>query len=161
MKHLTICKYGSFLGVEAGRLSVSQGNTKHYYPLNRLSTVSIAKRGISISSDLIEALSQRGVKLFFLDFRGVAYSAIIGESQHGVVAVREAQQDFCRSKESLNLAIQMVIGKIKNQKAVLNYFGKYHSHPALEKAVAEMSENVEKAKKSQNIETLLGFEGAR
>ena len=85
MKHLVICDYGTFLGLEHHRLAVRQrGDVTKYYPLNRLCTVSIAKRGISVSSDLIEAFSVRGIKLFFLDFRGVAHSAILGQS-HGVV----------------------------------------------------------------------------
>ena len=160
MKHLTICTYGSFLGVEAGRLLVREGDQKRHFPLNRLSTINVAKQGVSLSSDLIEALSLRGIKLFFLDFRGVAHSAIIGQSQHGVVAVRQAQQEFCQSDQKLNLAISIVIGKIKNQRAVLNYFGKYHTHQALDIASQEMLQNIDKAKQAQNMDVLLGFEGA-
>ena len=160
MKHLTINQYGSFLGIDTHRLMVSEGHKKRYFPLNRLSTISIAKRGISLSSDLIEALSIRGIKLFFLDFKGVAHSAIIGQSQHGVVAVRQAQQEFCRTDQKLSLAIAIVTGKIKNQRAVLNYFGKYHTHPSLDVASKEMLQNIDKAKQAKDINTLLGFEGA-
>ena len=113
MKHLTISEYGSFLGLEVNRLLVKKGDEKRHYPLNRLSTISIAKKGVSLSSDLIEALSVRGIKLFFLDFRGVAHSALLGQSQHGVVAVRLAQQTFCQSGD-LDLATQIILGKIKN-----------------------------------------------
>ena len=75
MKHLTIGEYGSFLGLEANRLAVKNGEQKRYYPLNRLATISIAKRGMAISSDLIEVLSARGIKSIFLDFRKVPYAA--------------------------------------------------------------------------------------
>lgn len=160
MKHLTISAYGSFLGVEADRLLIREGDQKRHFPLNRLSTINIAKRGVSMSSDLIEALSSRGIKVFFLNFRGVPHSAIIGQPQHGVVAVRQAQQKFCQSDQRLHLAIQMVVGKIKNQRAVLNYFGKYHHQGCLDMASREMLLNIEKAKKAKNVETLLGFEGA-
>ena len=158
MKHLTISEYGSFVGIEAGRLVVRENEKKIYFPLNRLTTISVAKRGISFSSDLIEALSARGIKLFFLDFRGVAHAALLGESQHGVVAVRQAQQRFFLSK-NLNLAIQIVRGKIKNQRAVLNYFGKYHHCSALSIASEELLLYASKAGESQDITTLLGFEG--
>lgn len=84
MKHLVICDYGAFLGLHSHRLAVRQDDETRYYPLNRLCTVTIAKRGVSVSSDLVEAFSQRGIKLFFLDFRGIAHSAILGQSQHGV-----------------------------------------------------------------------------
>jgi len=91
VKHLVISEYGSFLGVSSYRLTVKQSNEVRFFPLNRLSTISIAKRGVSFSSDLIEALSVRGIKLFFLDFRGVAHSALVSQSLHGVVALRQAQ----------------------------------------------------------------------
>ncbi len=159
MKHLVICDYGSFLGLNSHRLAVKQDGKTRYYPLNRLCTVSIAKRGVSLSSDLIESFSSRGIKLFFLDFRGVAHSTILGQSQHGVVAVRMAQMAFCQGN-TLPLAKQVVIAKIKNQRAVLNHLGKYHRHPVLQSAADELLLNVAKARQARDIETLLGFEGA-
>ena len=159
MKHLVICNYGTFLGLESHRLAVRQDGVVRHYPLNRLCTVSVAKRGISISSDLIEAFSSRGIKLFFLDFRGVVHSAILGQSQHGVVAVRMAQMAFCQ-RDTLPLAKQILIAKIKNQRAVLNHLAKYHHHPSLQTAASELLQNTFKAKHANHIETLLGFEGA-
>ena len=159
MKHLVIGDYGVYLGLDSHRLAVNQGGETKHYPLNRLCTVSIAKRGVSISSNLIEAFSSRGIKLFFLDFRGVAHSAILGQSQHGIVAVRMAQMAFCR-RDTLPLSKQIVIGKIKNQRAVLNHFGKYHRHPALHSTAGELLLHIDKAKQAKDIETLLGFEGA-
>lgn len=159
MKHLVICDYGTFLGLDSHRLAVRQDSETRHYPLNRLCTVSIAKRGVSVSSDLIEAFSSRGIKLFFLDFRGVAHSAILGQSQHGVVAVRMAQMTFCQG-DTLPLAKQVVTAKIKNQRAVLNHLDKYHQHPALQSAAAELLVNAAKAKQGRDIETVLGFEGA-
>lgn len=159
MKHLVICDYGAFLGLDSHRLSIRQDGKTLYYPLNRLCTVSIAKRGVSLSSDLVESFSSRGIKLFFLDFRGVAHSAILGQSQHGVVAVRMAQMAFCQGN-TLPLAKQVVIAKIKNQRAVLNHLDKYHRHPALQSVTNELLLNVSKARSARDIETLLGFEGA-
>lgn len=159
MKHLVICDYGTFLGLDSHRLAVRQDDKTRYYPLNRLCTVAIAKRGVSVSSNLIEAFSSRGIKLFFLDFRGVAHSAILGQSQHGVVAVRMAQMAFCQG-DTLPLAKQIVTAKIKNQRAVLNHLDKYHRHPALQSAATELLLNVDKAKHTKNIDILLGFEGA-
>ena len=159
MKHLVISDYGSFLGLNDHLLSVRKKQEVRRYPLNRLSSVSVAKRGVSVSSDLIEAFSVRGIKLFFLDFRGVAHSALLSESRHGTAAVRMAQMDFCRSK-SFPLAKQIVTAKIKNQRAVLNHLGKYHQHSALQTASADLSAHAEKASRSHDLESLLGFEGA-
>lgn len=159
MRHLVIVDYGAFLGLDSHRLAVRQNDNVQYYPLNRLCTISIAKRGVSFSSDLIESLSARGIKLFFLDFRGVPHSAIVGQSQHGVVAVRMAQMAFCKN-DTLPLARKIVTAKVKNQRAVLNHLGKYHRHPSLRNASDELLRNVAQSQYAKDIETLLGFEGA-
>ena len=159
MKHLVICDYGEFLGLESHRLAVRRDGQVRHYPLNRLRTVSIAKRGVSISSNVIEEFSARGIKLFFLNYRGIAHAAIVGQSQHGVVAVRMAQMDYCR-ESTMPLSRQIVIAKIKNQRAVLNYQDKYHHHPALKNAVGALSVNLEKIKQVKDVDSLLGFEGS-
>ena len=159
MKHIVICDYGVFLGLDNQCLAVKQNGEKRHYPLNRLCTISVAKRGVSLSSDLIEALSARGIKLFFLDFRGVPHSALLGESQHGVVAVRMAQMDYCRGN-TLPLAKQFIVGKIRNQRAVLNYLNKYHKNNDINIAANTLKESAEKANTCQGLEVLLGFEGS-
>ena len=160
MKHLTINDYGSFLGLRSGNLVVKQGDDKKNFPLNRLSSILVAKKGVTISSDLIEALSLRGIKLFFLSGRGAAPTALVSQSQHGVVAVRMAQYDFCKTERQLKLAIQFVTGKIKNQRAVINYFSKYHKHDILTGTSEKLLVHAAKAKNAKNNEKLLGFEGA-
>ena len=70
-----------------------------------------------------------------------------------------AQMAFCQ-RDTLLLAKQIIIAKIKNQRAVLNHLDKYHRHPALQAAAGELLLNVDKAKQTKAIETLLGFEGA-
>ncbi len=159
MKHLVISDYGAFLGLDANRLAIKQDGQVRHYPLNRLCTVAIAKRGVSFSSDLIEAFSLRGIKLFFLDFRGVAHSALLGQSQHGVVAVRAAQIAFSQ-RGTLPLARQIVNGKLKNQRAVLNHLNKYHLHPALQSAAEALLLHANQSRQASTVETLLGFEGA-
>ena len=159
MRHLVLCDYGTFVGISGALLRIKQGDETKHYPLNRLSTISIAKRGISFSSDLIEALSARNIKLFFLDFRGVAHSALVGESQHGVVAIRLTQQKFFQSG-NLQLPISIISGKIKNQRSVLNYLNKYHSHQSLQTASQRLASNLKNVKKVRDIETLLGIEGS-
>ncbi len=159
MRHLVISQYGSFLGLDSERIAIKQGDDTQYYPLNRLRTVSVVKQGVTISSNLIEAFSYRGIKLFFLDFRGVAHSALVGQSQHGVVAVRQAQMQYCASN-TLSLAALIVAAKIKNQRAVLKHLAKYHKHIALESAAESLRVSATNALDVDNFESLLGLEGA-
>ena len=159
MKHLLICDYGSFVGLKDGRMAVRTEKSAKYYPLNRICSVSIAKRGISFSADIIRAFSARGIKLFFLDFRGTAHSALLGQAQHGVAAVRKAQMDFCGGNV-LPLAKKIIVAKIKNQRAVLNHLNKYHKLDVLESSATALMANIPKAQSAKDLETLLGFEGA-
>ncbi len=160
MKHLVISEYGSFVGVRNGLLSVRNADRQEkHYPLNRLSTLSIARRGISFSSDLIEVFSARGIKLFFLDFKGTSQAVLIGNNRHGVAAARLHQYRYCDG-DRLPLARTIITAKIKNQRAVLNYLSKYHKNPELLNASEGLKECILKAGNCPTPEALLGLEGS-
>lgn len=160
MKHLVIVEYGTFLGVRAGLLVVrGRDGSEKTYPMNRLSSVCIAKKGVSFSSDLIENFSSRGIKLFFLGFKGTAHASLIGNVQHAVVQSRINQYEFCKG-DTLALSRKIVEAKIKNQRAVLNYFAKYHKSEDLFSASDSLKANLTQVGATRTNEELLGFEGA-
>ena len=160
MKHLVISEYGSFLGVRKGLLLIRNSDkNEKLIPLNRLCSLSIAKRGVSISSDLIENLSVRGVKLFFLNFKGTTQATLIGNVHHGVVTARTYQYQYC-SGNTVPLAKKVVEAKIKNQRAVLNYYAKYHKHEDLIVASGKLQTLIDSIGKVNHIDQLLGVEGA-
>jgi len=87
-KHIYIDDYGTFLGKISQRLTISKkGEVIKEIALNRIKSINILKGGISISSDLIEACSLRGIKIFFLDFRGVAHTALSSTASHAIATV--------------------------------------------------------------------------
>ena len=171
MKHLNISDYGTFLGLRQQRLLVRNQEEERCYPLNRLCSITITKRGVSISSDLIEMLSLRGIKLFFVDFRGVAHAALLGEAQHGVVGVRTAQFNFMQKKDleseqghktagrRLALAKLLLDGKVRNQRAVLLHLNKYHKSEELMQAAESLLSYIQGIKEAEQVESLLGLEG--
>ncbi len=160
MKHLVISDYGIFLGVKEGMLLIrGRDRSERLYPISRLSSLSVAKRGVSLSSDLIEVLSARGVKLFFLGFKGTAHATLIGNVRHGVVASRAHQYHFCQG-DTLPLARKIIAAKIKNQRGVLGYYAKYHRRLYESKAVEELKQNARAATRAYSREVLLGYEGA-
>jgi len=158
MKHLIISEYGTFIGLETGRLAVRHKDDTKYFPLSRLATLSIAKRGVSFSSDLIEQFSLRGIKLFFLDFRGVAHSMLVGANQHAVVQARINQYEHIKLNE-VDLSIKLIIGKIKNQRATLSYFNKHHKSANLLVAIEELKRSTQIIKNATTLNEVLGFEG--
>ncbi|MEW6536705.1 MAG: CRISPR-associated endonuclease Cas1 [Candidatus Auribacterota bacterium] len=127
MKHLCIVEHGTFLGLDKQRIVVqSQNKPVSEYPLNRIKTITIAKKGISFSSDVITACAQRGIKLFFLDYRGQPCACLAGFHFHAVTAIRKQQFIYIDSIKSAFLARDFVYGKIRNQRATLKYFSKYY-----------------------------------
>lgn len=129
MRYLLISEYGSFLGISSNCLVVRQnGEVIKEVALSRLRSIAVLKTGVSISGDLIQACAIRGIKVFFLDWRNRVYSAVVGQNQHAVVALRKSQfQCISSSERCCQISRDVIAAKIKNQRAVLMYFGKYLS----------------------------------
>ncbi len=127
MRYLTVTDFGSFLGLSSQCLVVKQdGEIIKEIALSHLRGISIAKSGVSVSSDLVQACANRGIKIFFLDFRSRVISAVIGQNQHATVALRKSQFNFISNDSScFELSKQLVLTKVRNQRAVLLYFSKY------------------------------------
>lgn len=94
-------------------------------PLSRLGTVTIAKSGVAFSSDFVREAAVRGIRLFFLDFRGAVIACLCGTAQHATVSVRRAQLTLAEPARHV-LSIAFVSGKLGNQRALLRYFAKHH-----------------------------------
>ena len=169
MRHLTITEYGQFVGVTSERVVV-RGNDKILLetPLSRLRSISIAKDGVSFSSNLVLACAQRGIRLFITDWRGIAVAAIAGQHRHGIASLRKKQFEFIDSDNAKTTAAGMIYGKLRNQRAVLLYFGKYHKQHA-EKINQAADFIDQQAKRLQSThwpsrkqwrEEIMGIEGA-
>ena len=141
-------------------------------PLSRLRSISIAKSGVSFSSNLVLACASRGIRLYVLDWRGINVAALCGQHQHAVADLRRAQFKFLEETRSRNTAAQMIFGKIRNQRAVLLYFNKYLKKKQPE-AASRLSQTAEElattARKLKSIkwhnrdtwrEEIMGYEGA-
>ena len=137
MRHLTVTEYGQFLGCSGNRL-VIKSNTEVILetPLSRLRTISIAKEGVSFSSNLVMACANRGIRLFILDWRGIAVAALSGCHQHAIADLRRNQFEFLKQSRSRTTAAGMIYGKLRNQRAVLLYFNKYQRAQKMDGAYA-------------------------
>ena len=126
MRYLTVQNFGTSLGVEGARLVVREHDgTVIEESLSRLRGIRIAKKGVSISSNLILECAARGIRIFFIDWRGHAVSSVISpRNQHAVVTVREAQFICFHSPRCIEISSELIKTKIKNERAVLLYFCK-------------------------------------
>lgn len=148
-KHIYIDEYGTFLGKTSARLTISQsGQLKKEVALSRIKSINILKGGISLSSDLIEACSLRGIKIFFLDFRNIAHTTLSSTASHAVANTRKAQFLTIESEYSREIARALILGKLKNQRATLQYFYKYQKNSSnssikLENAILSIKEVID------------------
>lgn len=173
MQHLVVADYGTFLGYSEGLLVVKRGDEiGRELPLNRIKTVTVAKQGVALSAALVCNLAQRGIKLFFLDFKGEPLACLSGVQNHAVCAVRKKQFACVDSLRAGDISIRLIAGKIANQRAVLKYFGKYHAKqaprvgPILDEASLALSDSLASLKElSERIDErwrnrLMGVEGS-
>lgn len=94
-------------------------------PLSRLRSVTVAGRGVTVSSDLIEALVERGIALSFLNRRGQPVAVLNAPGLGGTVQTRRSQLAAYTSALGVQLAVEFIRGKLRNQKHQLQYSGKY------------------------------------
>jgi CRISPR-associated protein Cas1 len=164
--------FGMYLSKKSERLLVRQGKTVVYeFPLFRLSEVVVASRGVSLSSDLIEELCQRGIRLSFLTNGGKPYAMLSSPMLTATVISRREQLAAIADERGVEFAKLVVVGKLTNQERLLRYFGKYlkQADPdrfarvdRLSDQIAELRPAVQRAAGPQVDDvrdSLMGYEG--
>jgi CRISPR-associated protein Cas1 len=148
------------LGVKSQRLTIKQNKEiQKEIALNRIKTIQILSKGVSLSSDLINSCSKRGIKIFFNTFD--SFSALHTIYEHKSVNVRKNQ--FINSDNSigLKLARDLIIGKIKNQRATLLYSSRSIKSDKKEQIISLLDKSILqlKNKKELSRDFIIGVEG--
>lgn len=94
-------------------------------PISRLRSVTISGRGVTLSSDLIEALVEHGVGVSFIGWKGEPIAQLVAPGLSGTVQTRRSQLAAYETELGVTLAVAFVRGKLRNQKHQLQYGGKY------------------------------------
>ena len=152
MNQLTISDYGTSLGKRSERVSVryrGEERQKEEHALMDLDQIVIASRGVSLSSDLIEACTERGIEISFLSFSGKPYAKLNSPSLTATVISRREQLAAYHDERGVEIAKRFAAGKLRNQINLVRYFGKYRKKSA-PKRYDELAERVTK------IEGLMG-----
>ena len=123
---LILSGYGLFLSKKSERMLVRKGKDVIYqFPFFRINEVVIASKGMSLSSDFLEEVCARAIRLSFLDHTGKPYAMISSPMLTATVQARREQILAFTDKRGLEFCKAVVIGKVKNQERLLRYFGKY------------------------------------
>jgi len=146
---LILSGFGLFLSKKSDRLIVRKGkNLLYEFPFFRLSEVTVASRGITLSSDLILELCQRGVQVNFMQGTGRPYAKLSSPMLSATIQARREQLRAMDDERGIMFSKLVVVGKLKNQRKLLLYFGKY-----LKKGHPERYKNLE-----PKITSLSGYE---
>jgi len=161
MKHIIINNYGIFLGLKSARVVIKKsGEVIQEVALNRVKTIQVLSKGVSLSSDLIDACSQRGIKIFFNTFN--SFSALHTLYEHKSVMVRKNQFDKADEEQGLELARQFIVGKLKNQRATLLYSSRNIKDECKTDVIEFFDSSIRQLrdKKELSKEFIMGVEGA-
>lgn len=161
MKNIIINDYGLFLGLRSSLLVIKKdGKVINEIALNRIKTIQVLSRGVSLSSDLILACANRGIKIFFSNFN--TFSAIHSLYEHKSVQIRQNQFEVCRSHKGVALASKIIIGKLKNQRATLLYSSRNIKNPKKDEIIDFFDRTILQLKNKKEIskEFILGCEGS-
>lgn len=169
---IIISGYGIFLGKKSERMVIRQDDKAIYeIPFFRINEIIIDSRGVSLSSDLIHELCQRGIKLTFLSRNGQPFAMLSSPFLTATIISRREQIKAFDDQRGLTFAKIIVKGKIKNQESLLRYFGKYLKQSSPDKflRICQIANKLRSLRhkvdsvKGANIddarETLCGIEG--
>lgn len=88
----------------------------------------IASAGVTLSSDLIQACCERGIRVSFLTPTGRPFAMLSSPMLTATVLTRREQMAAYGDQRGCTVARAIVRGKLTNQAAVLKYFGKYQKN---------------------------------
>ena len=116
MQSLIVDDFGTYLGKRSERVSVryrDKDREKEEHPLMDLDQIVITSRGVSMSSDLIEACTERGIEIAFLSFNGKPYAKLNSPSLTATVISRREQLAAYHDERGLEIAKQFATRQTK------------------------------------------------
>ncbi|MBM4289706.1 MAG: CRISPR-associated endonuclease Cas1 [Deltaproteobacteria bacterium] len=113
---------GSFVGKQGGRLFIRRDRKQVYsIPLIRVRGLNVHSSGVTLSSDLIKALSDKKMSIHFCTPGGEPY-AILHAPISPQAELSRFQLTASQNQTGLLLAREFVEGKIRNQLNLLKYY---------------------------------------
>lgn len=166
---LIVAGYGLYVGKKSERIVIRHDREVcAQVPILRLQELIIASRGVSLSSDIIEELCSRGIRIAFLNNTGKPIGLLTSPLLTATVSTRRAQFDATANSIGAEFATRIVAGKLRNQDKLLRYFAKSRTGEAaalLTTAADQISALVRQVIKTQGENPneirgrLLGLEG--
>lgn len=155
--HITTPFY--FLALSQGKFVLKdKGTIKHKFPVAQITQI-IINAQISLSSAVIKECAKRKISINFIDEKTNLSYATLFTANSAISKTAASQITLLKTKKSLRIAQQFIIGKLKNQINYLKYLDKYHK--SLSFHISSMQEILTShVPNAQSVSELLGFEGS-
>ncbi len=122
---LFISGFGLFVGKKSERVVVRQGKkTIAQIPFLRLQEVILASHGISTSTDFLEEICARGIRIGVVSSSGKPVALLTSPLLTATVETRRSQMTAYHTTTGAEFCRWVVAGKLHNQEKLMRYFGK-------------------------------------
>ena len=124
-KELLVNTPGCFIGLTSKGVTVKQqGKIIYQQPVGALTHITIASKGITLSSNLINYCLAHKITIDFFNSSGGHTGSIL--SNKYLESTLWNKQATCGMEKRNILAAAIILGKLRNQLALVKYFHKYH-----------------------------------
>lgn len=124
-KELLVNTPGCFIGLTSKGVTVKQqGKIIYQQPVGALTHITIASKGITLSSNLIDYCLAHKITIDFFNSSGGHTGSIL--SKKYLESTLWNKQATCGMEKRNILAAAIILGKLRNQLALVKYFHKYH-----------------------------------
>jgi len=161
----------STLGKANDNISIKQkGKIINQFSTKKIKSISIAAKGVSISSDAVKLCSEKNLRIDYFDKLGKPYATIIPAATP-MLSSASFQIDALKTEKAKIIIKALIIAKIKNQISTLKYFHKSRknnlNNTLWNEEIERMKYNLNSIKQLDfNVElnnfraSILGFEGS-
>ena len=122
---LFVSGFGLYVGKKGERIVVKQGGKVcAQVPFFKMQELILASKGISFSTDLLEHLCERGIRVACTTSSGKPFALITSPLLTATVETRRQQLASYSTQRGAEFCRWIVAGKLHNQEKLLRYFGK-------------------------------------
>ena len=150
MQILTINDYGTYLGKHSERLVIKyreKDRPNDEFPLMDMEQLIVSSKGVSLSSDLVEACIEHGIEISFINYGGQPYAKLISPALSATVISRREQIAAYKDERGFEIAKRFISGKTQNQINLVRYFAKYRK----KRSPSQYNEILERVHKMQEL----------
>lgn len=159
MSYLYVCEQGAHIGIEENRFEVKfKGRVIESIPAEILEVIEVFGK-VQITTQCITECLRRGINILYYSLYGAYYGRLISTNHVNVQRQRKQAELEHNEKFKLDFSRRIINAKIKNQIVILRRYSRdtdIDVHPI----VAQMNNLNQRVLDADNIEQLMGYEGA-